>query len=180
MSESRSWDLSENFTLEDLASCSKTYQVTGISNIPVQDASWEALEGLAKHILEPVVKHLGFPSLTVGFCSPALQRRMRSGIAPSLDQHAAHELNSQGRLVCPRGGAACDFFVEGCGSLSVAKWVVGHLDYDRLYFYGPDRPIHVSWSMNPTRRIVMVRKSGSTARRIPYNITAPRFLSLGL
>jgi len=70
-------------------------------------------------------------------------------IAPALDQHAAHERNRHGQPVCPRLGAAVDFIVEDEDMAEVARWIMANLPFDRLYFYGSERPLHVSWSEHP-------------------------------
>ena len=49
--------------------------------------------------------------------------------------------------MCERGGAACDFIVDDEDMREVAEWIVANLPYDRLYFYGSDRPIHVSYGL---------------------------------
>lgn len=170
--------LSENFKLGDLTRCSDAVKFHGIENIPREEKSLSALVSLAEEILEPVVTMYGFPQLTMGFCSPAVQRLMKQGIAPGLDQHAAHELNSRGKPLCPRGGAACDFFIDGQGSLGVAQWLVINLKFDRLYFYGDDRPIHASWSKSPSRSVVLVKRSHRTGRRFPSSISISDFLAL--
>jgi hypothetical protein len=53
--------------------------------------------------------------------------------------------------VCNRGGAAWDFLVEDEDMRDVAEWIIANLPLDRLYFYGPDRPIHVSYAPEPAR-----------------------------
>ena len=39
-------------------------------------------------------------------------------------------------------------------SLTVAKHIVKELPYDRLYFYGTDRPIHVSYGPSKNRKLL--------------------------
>ena len=56
-----------------------------------------------------------------------------------------------GALVCERGGAACDFIVDDEDMREVADWIVANLPFDRLYFYGSDRPVHVSYASGPAR-----------------------------
>jgi hypothetical protein len=67
---------------------------------------------LATHILDPVIDYFGMIRLTYGFCSHELGKHIKHRVAPKLDQHAAHERNSKGNLICPRLGAAIDFIVE--------------------------------------------------------------------
>ena len=38
-----------------------------------------------------------------------------------------------------------DFIVDDEDMLDVARWVVANTPFDRLYVYGPDLPIHVSY-----------------------------------
>lgn len=67
-------------------------------------------------------------------------------MAPSLDQHASMENNSKGNRICKRDGAACDFYIEDqMGQMDkVAQYIIEHLPFDRLYYYGRNKPIHVS------------------------------------
>ena len=39
---------------------------------------------------------------------------------------------------------AADLTVRGVSSFVVASWVIEHTPFDRLYFYGANRPFHVS------------------------------------
>ncbi|MEO1268524.1 MAG: hypothetical protein AAFX99_10530, partial [Myxococcota bacterium] len=82
-------------------------------------------------------------------------------------QHAGCELGRDGKLVCPRQGMAVDFRVEKAGSEDVARWIIQTLPFDALYFYGDDRPIHVSWSLAPSRRIYTLIETQRGRRPIP-------------
>jgi len=111
--------------------------------------------------------------LTYGFCSHQLGRLIKKRVAPKLDQHAAHELNTRKNLICPRLGAAVDFIVEDEDMREVADWIAENTPFDRLYFYGEDRPIHVSYGPEQKREYVdlIVTESGRQVpkkRRIPY------------
>lgn len=130
---------------KQLIECGETQQSTGLDNCPKQPASYTALYDLASNILDPVIDYFGMISLTYGFCSHELGKRIKKRVAPKLDQHAAHELNSKKNLICPRLGAAVDFIVEDENMRDVADWIAGNTPFDRLYFYGDDRPIHVSY-----------------------------------
>jgi hypothetical protein len=55
-------------------------------------------------------------------------------------------------MICSRGGAACDLLVEDEDMEQVADWIIANLPFDRLYFYGPDRPVHVSYSERGERK----------------------------
>lgn len=115
--------------------------------------------------------------LTYGFCGPELAARIPGGIAPKRDQHAAHELNRLGQPVCDRLGAAVDFLIADENMLEVAQWIAANTPFDRLYFYGGDLPIHVSFGPNHARQIVWMAAMPS-GRRVPRVIPRERFLAL--
>jgi DNA phosphorothioation-associated putative methyltransferase len=137
------------FTYRQLIECGETQARIGLPNLPKEADSYNALYELATKILDPLIDYYGMIKLTYGFCSPELSRHINGRIAPKLDQHAAHELNRLGKPVCPRLGAAVDFLVEDENMEDVARWIMENLPYDRLYVYGTDRPIHVSFSKSP-------------------------------
>jgi hypothetical protein len=103
---------------------------------------------LCLRVLDPVVDQFGPIELTYAFASPALDMLVRLKAYPRttrhLDQHAGCELNRDGRPYCSRLGMAVDIRVPGVSSVAVAQWVIENTSFDRLYFYGPRRPIHVS------------------------------------
>ena len=134
-----------NLTYRQLIECGETQQSTGLSNCPKQPDSYTALYDLATHILDPVIDYFGMINLTYGFCSHDLGKHINKRVAPKLDQHAAHELNTQKNLICQRLGAAIDFIVDDENMREVADWVAENTPFDRLYFYSEDRPIHVSY-----------------------------------
>jgi len=158
----------QHFSYRDLIECGETQVATGLANLPQQADSYTALYELAHHILDPVIDYFGMVRLTYGFSSPQLARKIPGRIAPKLDQHAACELNRKGEPVCPRLGAAVDFIVEDEDMAEVAQWIMENLPFDRLYFYGPDRPIHVSYAENPAREAWEMRDIGG--RRIPRKL----------
>ncbi|NOI81314.1 hypothetical protein F0237_11630 [Vibrio tubiashii] len=129
------------------------------------------LTALEKQILEPLNKHLGKTQITYGFTNHLLLRfilKNRAGdMAPSIDQHASMELNSKGNRICKRDGAACDFYVDGYEQRmdEVAKYICTHLDFDRLYFYGKDRPIHISVGPDNSR-YALIRSTRSDGLRV--------------
>jgi len=137
-----------------------------------------AIEETCCQVLDPVVEEFGSVELAHGFCSRELAMAIRGGIAPLLDQHAGHERGPRGSLICKRLGFAVDFRVAGCSSLEVAQWVVSNTPFDRLYFFGSDRPIHVSVGPDNSRAIVLIREYGAERRRIPQRIKEHKFLSL--
>ena len=92
-------------------------------------------------------------------------------IDSKLDQHAAHEKNRLGTTICTRLGAAVDFIVDDEDMLEVAQWLVANTPIDRLYFYGEDRPIHVSYGPNHDRQIVRMIP-GKSGRLLPRVVGA--------
>jgi DNA phosphorothioation-associated putative methyltransferase len=141
-------------TFRDLIECGETQAAHDIGNMPVEPESFNALFDLAHHVIDPVVDYFGMVKLTFGFCSPALASHIKGRISPKLDQHAAHERTRRGGYICERLGAACDFVVEDEDMEMVVEWIIGNVKFDRLYFYGRDRPIHISYSSTPTRQVV--------------------------
>ncbi|MDD5409998.1 MAG: DNA phosphorothioation-associated putative methyltransferase [Methylobacter sp.] len=136
-------------TYRQLIECGETQQISKLANQPKQPDSYTALYELATHILDPVIDYFGMVKLTYGFCSHELGKLIKKRVAPKLDQHAAHELNSKNNCICPRLGAAVDFIIEDENMREVADWITENTLFDRLYFYGEHRPIHVSFSAEP-------------------------------
>jgi len=135
----------QHLSYRQLIECGETQAKTGLSNCPKQADSYTALYDLASHVLDPVIDYFGMIKLSYGFCSHDLGKHIKGRVAPKLDQHAAHETNSKKNVICPRLGAAIDFIVEDENMREVADWVAENTPFDRLYFYGEDRPIHVSY-----------------------------------
>lgn len=154
-----------------LIECGETQSKTGLANLPIQSESYNALTELVEHILDPVIDYFGMIRLTYGFCSPGLAKKIPGRIDPKLDQHAAHERNRLGDPICSRLGAAVDFIVEDENMLEVAQWVIANTPFDRLYFYGEDRPIHVSYGPNQDRAIVRMIP-GKSGRLVPRTVKA--------
>lgn len=154
-----------HFSYRDLVECGATQAQTRLANRPVQPDTYTALYELATNILDPVIDYYGMVRLTYGFSSPQLARQIAGRIAPKLDQHAACELNRKGEPVCPRLGAAVDFLVEDEDMEEVARWIVQNLPFDRLYYYGKNRPVHVSHSQTPAAEAWEMRELGG--RRLP-------------
>lgn len=141
-------------TYRQLIECGETRARTGLPNRPREPDSYTALYDLAVNILDPVIEYFGMIELTYGFCSSELARHIPGRIALRLDQHAAHELNSKGQPLCARLGAAVDFSVADENMREVADWIVENTPFDRLYFYGEDRPVHVSYGPEQKRDYV--------------------------
>jgi hypothetical protein len=67
--------------------------------------------------------------------------------------------------ICDRGGAAVDFLVVDENMLEVAEWIAAHLQFDRLYYYGTTRPLHVSFG--PDTRHELIEIEEVNGRRLP-------------
>jgi DNA phosphorothioation-associated putative methyltransferase len=166
-----------NFSFRQLIECGETQVRLGLQNRPSNPATYNALHDLSENILDPVIDYFGSIRLTYGFCSSELASKIEGRIAPKLDQHASHELNRKGVPICPRLGAAVDFIVDDEDMIEVAQWIVGNVVFDRMYLYGVDRPIHISYSDTPVSHITIMRKTAA-GRLIPRTIDAQQFLSL--
>lgn len=68
--------------------------------------------------------------------------------------------------MCERGGQACDLRVPGVSSEVVAEFIWRELPFDRVYLYGADRPLHVSWGPKPLGMVVRMERSRS-GRLVP-------------
>ncbi|MEA3638917.1 MAG: DNA phosphorothioation-associated putative methyltransferase [Lamprobacter sp.] len=166
----------------DLIECGETYQRlaaegAGIDNLPQQPESYNALLELAEQVLDPVIDWFGMIQLTYGFCSPPLVRQIPGRIDPKRDQHAAHERNRLGNLICPRLGAAVDFIIADEDMHEVAQWVADNTPFDRLYFYGADKPIHVSYGPEQSRQLVSMLP-GPSGRLVPRTLSLEAFPTL--
>jgi hypothetical protein len=60
-----------------------------------------------------------------------------------------------------------DFLVEDEDMGEVADWIAENVPFDRLYFYGINRPIHVSYSQTPKGEIVEFLKTENPERLVP-------------
>jgi DNA phosphorothioation-associated putative methyltransferase len=153
-------------TYRQLIECGNTWARLRTPNLPKAPETYRALFELATKILDPVIEYYGSIELSYGFCSAALAKKIKHRIAPTLDQHAACEITRTGKPICPRGGAAVDFFVRDENMREVAEWIVANLPFDRLYFYGEDRPMHVSYGPEQKREAIEMAPS-SRGTRIP-------------
>ena len=78
------------------------------------------------------------------------------------------ELNKKGQPICTRLGAAVDFIIPDMNMRVVANWIATRTPFDRLYFYGDDRPIHVSYGPDNKQDYVDLVRS-LNGRQIPKN-----------
>ena len=158
----------ENFCYRDFIECGETQKKTGITNIPKQAETYNAIYALATELLDPIVDYYGDIILTYGFCSAELGRKIPGRIAPKLDQHASHELNSRGNLICDRLGAAVDFLIEDEDMFDeVARWVYSNLEFDRIYFYSKNKPIHISYNAFENKKLIYEMTYYSQLNKIP-------------
>ena len=167
-----------NFVFRDFIDCGETQRRLGLRNIPLNPLTYNAIHRLATCVLNPVIDYFGAIRLTYGFCSNDLAKYIDKGIAPKLDQHAGHECNRLGKPICDRLGSAVDFVVEYENMLEVAQWIVQNCPFDRIYFYGADRPLHVSLAETLNRQITLMHPARQGGQRIPKTLTAERFLLL--
>lgn len=109
--------------------------------------------------------------MTYGYTSHPLLRWILKNspgdMAPDIDQHASMELNSQDSRICKRNGAACDIYVEGYEQRmdEVARFICTHLEFDRLYFYGKDKPLHISVGADNSK-YALIRQRRSDGLRV--------------
>jgi len=159
-------------SFHDLIECGETQNRTKLPNRPTTYASYNALHDLATQVLDPIIDYFGMIRITYGFCSPELSRHIKRRVAPALDQHAAHETKRNGSLICARLGAAVDFIVTDEDMRSVAEWIIAHVPFDRLYFYGRDRPVHISFAESHHRAAFeMVQHANGTITPMPLALT---------
>jgi DNA phosphorothioation-associated putative methyltransferase len=148
-------------TYRNLIQCGDTQTKLGIPNLPLNPDTYNALYALCTELLDPLIDYFGAIRLTYGFCSPALGARISSRVAPKLDQHASHECNKQGKLICERGGAAVDFIVDDEDMVEVAQWISENLQFDRMYLYGRGKPLHISFSETPSKQVTFMVSTAS-------------------
>ncbi len=161
-----------HLSYRSLIECGETQSRLSIENLPKNVDTYNALYELATCILDPLIDYFGGIRLTYGLCSAELGRHIKKRVAHGLDQHAACEVKRSGRFICERLGAACDFIVDDEDMLEVARWIVLNLPFDRLYYYGKDLPLHVSFGPDNSR--VAVQMAPNSA-----GIRMPRPLKLG-
>jgi hypothetical protein len=141
-----------------------------LNNQPKNSDSIDALQALVVEILLPVYQKYPQLKVTYGFTSAELKtyisKHSPNGTAPSLDQHSSCELNKSQNQICDRSGAACDFIVPNVPSNNLVRFIVANLNYDRIYYYGNEKPIHVSVSEKPLRHLQVMAESHK-GRRYP-------------
>jgi hypothetical protein len=173
-------NLGRYLLLEEFCTCTQTYRKYADQIDPFPQNPEEtipALEALCQYIIDPVIDEFGRShfQLTYGFCSADLKRclakkdpvtRVKNGkVSPDRDQHMAHEKNRNGRYFCLRLGAACDFRIVGVPSDELVEWILEQrLPFDSLYFYGAERPIHISYGPQHKRDLWAFTEGGVPTR----------------
>ena len=172
--------LGKYLTLDDFCTCSQTYKKyhQQIDPAPKNPESINAIKELNRFIVEPIIDRFGLSKfkLTYGFCSSDLKRFLakkdpitgiKNGrVEPSIDQHMAHELNRNGKYFCTRLGAACDLFIVDFSSDKLVDWILkAKLPFDSLYFYGKERPIHISYGAQHKRDIWTFTATGTPTKK---------------
>ena len=181
MEAQRSIRLGKYLTLEELCTCAQTYRrwADSIEPFPKNlEETIPALQLLCDHIIDPVIDQYDQTrfELTYGFCSSDLNRflaqkdpvtGLKNGKStPRVDQHMACEKNRHGRYYCDRLGAACDFRITNLGSDSLVGWIIDQaLPFDSLYYYGPRRPIHISYGPQHKRQIWAFTEQGTPTKQ---------------
>lgn len=146
-----------HFTYRQLIECGETQAKTCLQNLPEEPESFTALYELCRNILDPAIEYFGMIELTYGFCSREMAGKIPKRIAPELDQHASHGRKRNGQPICPRLGAAVDFLIRDENMREVAEWIIANLPFDRLYFYGDNKPLHVSFGPEQKRDAIEMR-----------------------
>ncbi len=172
--------LGKYLTLTEFCTCTQTYQKYSekINPYPTSQASIQALQDLNYWILDPIIDYFSRDKfkLTYGFCSNDLRlflekkdpiTGIKNGrVAPMLDQHIAHEVKKNGDYYCKRLGASCDFLIVDIGSDGLVSWILEQrLPFDSLYFYGQDRPIHISYGPQHKRDIWTFNAAGKPTQK---------------
>ncbi|MDL5052474.1 hypothetical protein QQ056_02710 [Oscillatoria laete-virens NRMC-F 0139] len=173
--------LGRYLSLTEFCTCTQTYRQYAELIHPFPENPQEtipALQALNQQILDPIIEHFGRSQfqLTYGFCSPDLRKflerkdpitGLKNGrVAPHLDQHMAHEVKKTTQYYCDRLGAACDFRILNTPSCQVVEWILQQkLPFDSLYFYGSDRPIHISYGPQHKRDIWTFTQTGVPTRK---------------
>jgi hypothetical protein len=172
--------LGRYLTLKEFCTCTKTYRKYSdkIDPYPKNLETIQALQDLNQYLIDPIVDYFTKEQfqLTYGFCSVDLKKYLnqkdpvtgiKNGcVAPERDQHMAFEINKNGSYYCDRLGAACDFFIGNYPSDRLVNWILEQkLPFDSLYYYGKNRPIHMSYGPQHKRAIWTFTANGTPTRK---------------
>jgi hypothetical protein len=143
-----------------------------LDNVPKESESIDSALLMIETVLLPINNEFGDINITYGFVSAELnkyiQKNSSSGTYPSIDQHSASEPNNADNKICKRHGLACDFTISGYEKEmdKVMNFIVNNLDFDKIYYYGESRPIHVSVGEKAEKHLQIMNVSDK-GRRIP-------------
>jgi hypothetical protein len=62
--------------------------------------------------------------------------------------------------------------------LEVAQWIGANTNFDRIYFYGNECPLHVSVGPESSKQVTLMLQSKSSNQKIPRTMTVERFITL--
>ena len=105
-------------------------------------------------------------------------KNIEKNVTSKLDQHSGYECNRFGKPICDRLGIAIDFIVEDENMFEVAQWIAANCEFDRIHFYGNDRPLHVSVGHENSKQVALMFVRESSKRRLPQSMHAEEFLAL--
>lgn len=165
--------ISKYISLEKFCTCSQTFQKYSnqIDPYPWNSESVDAIALLFQHLIDPIIDHFGRENfqLTYGFCSIDLKKFLEKGrnqTCCQVDQHCAHEVNRKGNYICDRLGASCDFLIKGVGSNALVRHISQTgFPFDSIYYYGDNRPIHISYGPQHKKQGWGFREDGT-----PYKL----------
>ena len=140
--------------------------------MPKEPQSIEDLEAMISEVLTPILERYGSFLLTHGFTSHEVIKKIKSRIAPELDQHAASEKDHKGKQICKRGGCSVDLIHPSKSTLEIARFIISDLPFDRLYFYAEDKPIHVSHNVCGNVGSIVRFDVGKHGNRVPRVVKA--------
>lgn len=166
---------SRHFRWSDLICAGQTFKRVQPDNVPQTPETWTAIEELCRMILDPVVDEFGSIKITYGFASPNLTKHIKSRICESRDQHAGHEVKQNGTPICRRLGMAVDILSDNAHGLVLARWIAANLPFDRMYIYGSDRPLHISYGPEQSNEIYCLLPA-CDGRRLPRRLTLKKLI----
>jgi DNA phosphorothioation-associated putative methyltransferase len=167
-----------NFTFKDFIQCGATQKRLGLENVPFNPKTYNALLKITIDVLDPVIDYFGAVKLTYGFSSQELTKNIEKNVTSKLDQHSGYECNRFGKPFCNRLGIAIDFIVEDENMFEVAQWIAANCEFDRIHFYGNDRPLHVSVTHENSKQVAVMLVRESSKRSLPQSMNAEQFLTL--
>lgn len=163
---------SKFFSYEDIYQCGETWFKNKelISNIPKEKATYEGIKKLCENILDPIHENFGKINLTYGFASLELTKKIKGRTYPITDQHAGFEKINNGEFICKRLGQAVDFKITNISSLKIGQWIIeNQLPFDRIYFYGSEKPLHISYGPENKKQIIHMKEYKKN-KRVPQVI----------